>query len=116
MTACTRHEVMLVDICPQCSTKLTWNRPQLLFCGDCGADLRHIDTEPASAASVRTAADFEAIAPFRVMHLGSEAAVESWDTCFRIVRALALTAQHWAEREWPTVFFFANYRYRGGTP
>lgn len=110
VTVCTHHEVILVDACTLCGTKLTWKRPQLLFCGECGADLRQIAVEPASAPSVRAAADFGAIARFRVRYLGSEVGVEMWDTCFKMVRALALSARHWADREWPRGFFLQFVR------
>jgi hypothetical protein len=35
MTACARHEVALIDRCPQCQVQLSWSRPGVCHC-ECG--------------------------------------------------------------------------------
>lgn len=42
--ACHVHNRMMIDICPNCSVKLSWGRPCLLSCG-CGHNFRHTDVE-----------------------------------------------------------------------
>lgn len=39
VSACPKHQILLVDRCPNCFGKLTWRRPSLRDC-NCGADLR----------------------------------------------------------------------------
>lgn len=51
VTACTRHQVRLVDRCPSCRCALDPQRESLTKCA-CGEELTHIPCEPASATEL----------------------------------------------------------------
>lgn len=56
VTFCTKHEVLLTDVCPTCSAKLSWTRHRLLECPN-RHDLRHGQVRPVSPAHVQAAHD-----------------------------------------------------------
>lgn len=47
VTSCPLHEVLLVDECSHCNTKLNWKRRSLMNC-DCGTGLASAPTTPAT--------------------------------------------------------------------
>lgn len=58
VACCPIHGRRLVDICPGCDSRLSWNRPNVLYCA-CGFDFRLADAptvEPQTTALTRTIA------------------------------------------------------------
>ncbi len=51
ITACWRHAAILLDKCPTCRKRLSWNRNRVNRCR-CGQDLRAIELMPASQVSM----------------------------------------------------------------
>ena len=90
VTVCPTHQAMLLDICQSCATALTWERPSLLHCGHCGADLRLQSTEQADPLVCEVASDFAALAPFRMVAHSGQPLTETWDMMFLVFKALAL--------------------------
>ncbi len=56
--ACEKHDLLLLDQCPQCRKPLSWDRSHITKC-DCGYDLRQADTEKAPKAAVQLAREIE---------------------------------------------------------
>jgi hypothetical protein len=48
VSACPKHRCLLISQCPICRRSLVWHRPAVHQCR-CGADLRTVKAEPASA-------------------------------------------------------------------
>ena len=103
VTVCAVHGCLLIDQCTACHVALRWDRPQIAFCGECRADLRTIPTEPASDAAREVSADFQSLAPFRVVDSGGRAHVVDWDEMFRAFKALLLPNWTWAQRKFPAL-------------
>lgn len=101
VTVCTDHAVLLIDECPRCERALTWDRPLLAQCGDCGQDLRPWPATPAGDAVCRVVADFQALAPFRFTDDQERVYIADWDETFKAFKALLLPDNMWATDTFP---------------
>jgi len=101
VTVCAVHGTVLIDACPTCGAALEWSRPQLLYCGQCGADLRGAPAVPASPAAQEVSMHFQVLAPFRVKIHGGRRLVVDWDEMFRAFKALLLPDWAWALASYP---------------
>jgi len=103
VTVCAAHGTVLIDACPTCGAALEWSRPQLLYCGQCGADLRGAPAVPASPAAQEVSMHFQVLAPFRVKIHGGRRLVVDWDEMFRAFKALLLPDWAWALASYPRI-------------
>jgi TniQ len=100
VTVCTRHHLVLRDECSLCGQAILWDRPALLLCESCGADLGAQNGSSASQAEVEVSADFAALAPFRVRVHRPGTMVATWDEMFHVAKALLLPDARWANSGW----------------
>lgn len=56
--ACEKHDLRLLDCCPQCQKPLSWDRSHMTKCA-CGFDLREAATEKTPEAAVQLAREIE---------------------------------------------------------
>lgn len=100
VTVCTRHHLVLRDDCSLCGQAILWDRPALLQCESCGADLSAQHGSSASPLEVDVSADFAALAPFRVRVHRPGTMVATWDEMFHVAKALLLPDARWANNGW----------------
>jgi hypothetical protein len=100
VSVCSHHNTILLDTCPDCGERLTWDRPSLMLCAKCGSDLRSWDARTASAEETEVSDDFSALAPFRIS-TGENVQTVMWDAMFRLFKTFALSTAQWALMDWP---------------
>jgi hypothetical protein len=106
VTVCTIHRVQLRDTCHECGQPIKWTRTALMNCASCGADFRTAPTSPVDELLAEVSADFDALAPFRVI-LRSGTANIPWDEMFLVFKAYLHPVKGWINREWQPRFVSA---------
>jgi hypothetical protein len=100
VTVCTVHKLRMTDECHACGHPVTWRRSQLLACDACGSDYRAAPRDAVCPSVFEVAADFGALAPFRVLLREDVEMNVHWDEMFHVFAALLLPSAAWARREW----------------
>jgi hypothetical protein len=100
VTVCAHHHLVLQDECLSCGHEILWDRPALLECEACGAELSRDQGSLASPAEANVSADFAALAPFRIRIHGSNTIVATWDEMFHVAKAMLLPDIRWAAGGW----------------
>lgn len=108
VTVCPEHRCRLIDECRACRQPFAWSRASLLRCEHCGSDLRLMRCEAASELDCRVAADFSALAPFRLALQDGSVISGKWESAFKIVKALTLDLSHFVTGEWPAQAHFSR--------
>jgi hypothetical protein len=102
VTVCSQHRKLLRDSCERCGVSLSWNRPALRFCGECGADLACQDAQDVvDEAVIALTDDFLSLAPFRLTSRSGTFRSVYWDEMFRVFKALLLSDTEWTLGRWP---------------
>lgn len=104
VTVCSLHASVLLDACEHCGTAVTWRRPNLMHCPECGGDYRFMRAEPARTSECRVAEDFAALAPFRVQTFSAEPEIARWDVMNQVFKSLVLPREAWTNADWPDNF------------
>jgi hypothetical protein len=106
VTVCTIHCVQLRDTCHECSQPIKWTRTALMHCSSCAADFRTAPTLSVDEPLAEVSADFDSLAPFRVI-LQSGIADIPWDEMFLVFKAFLHPLRGWVSREWQPRFVSA---------
>lgn len=73
---CAQHRCLLVDTCQECSKPLRFERPSLLQCGECGADLRESKVTAVDERLCELAMDMAALLPIDLVAGADSVALE----------------------------------------
>lgn len=97
VAVCSHHRCELQDSCPQCGQKVSWKRSRLTYCNVCGGSLMNDNSggHAVSDAECEVAANYSALADFRVEFAPKAVGVISWEEMLNVAQAISQPPEAW---------------------